>query len=255
MPTRTCSRSPGEIPVPAVNSCRAAHRSAGNRGWTSRTAWRIVSGLRPVRMKNRARRSGSLARNMSTLATTSSELGAEEGIDRSRAAHQACPWVKTLLSNGARRSSRSQLTKSVRCLSSPGSRQAHHGRDRLHLNLRFLPRLLRVLEAVGRCADFRLAAKQRPCAGPQHNPAAVMRAKVEQPNLRARNGGLGGFLVSQPPELVLSRAVAVRLGGAHLILSRRGRIMRQVAKPGGARAEPCLTDAAPRGRSRQAVRG
>ena len=45
------------------------------------------------------------------------------------------------------------------------------------------------------------------------------------------------------------------LGGAHLILPRRGRIMRQVAKPGGARAESCLTDAAPRGRSRHAVRG
>ena len=29
--------------------------------------------------------------------------------------------------------------------------------------------------------------------------------------------------------------------------------MRQVAKPGGARAEPCLTAAAPRGRSRPAV--
>src|SRR3954469_15400771 len=51
---------------------------------------------------------------------------------------------------------------------------------------------------------IRLAAKQRPCAGPQHNPAAVLGTKIEKLDRTTHGGGLCGFLASQPPELVLN---------------------------------------------------
>src|SRR4051812_41246809 len=66
-----------------------------------------------------------------------------------------------------------------------------------------LPRLLGVLDTVGRGAHFWLAAKQRPFAAPKHNPAAVVGAKIEQLEGATHSSrGPGGFLASQPPELM-----------------------------------------------------
>ena len=61
-----------------------------------------------------------------------------------------------------------------------------------------------VLDAVGRGAHLRLAAKHRPFAAPQHNPAAVVRAKIEQRERVTGSRGLGGLPTSQPPQLVLN---------------------------------------------------
>jgi hypothetical protein len=71
-------------------------------------------------------------------------------------------------------------------------------------SFRLLPRFLRVLEAIGRRAHSGFPAKQRSFATPDHNPAAVMRAKIEKLQRATCSSGSYSFLVSQPPELVLN---------------------------------------------------
>ena len=71
-------------------------------------------------------------------------------------------------------------------------------------SFRLLPRFLRVLEAIGRRAHSGFPAKQRSFATPDHNPAAVMRAKIEKLQRATCSSASYSFLVSQPPELVLN---------------------------------------------------
>ena len=87
--------------------------------------------------------------------------------------------------------------------SASGGMEAPRCRTRWGFSVRPLPRLLGVLKAVGRGAHLRLSAKHCPFAAPKHNPAAVMGAKIKQLERATGNRGRGGFLVSQPPELVL----------------------------------------------------
>src|SRR3954447_13254747 len=59
----------------------------------------------------------------------------------------------------------------------------------------------------GRGAHPRLAAKQRFRAAPRDNPATVARAKIKQREWETDSRDLrclGGFLASQPPELMLN---------------------------------------------------
>src|SRR4051812_45267823 len=65
-----------------------------------------------------------------------------------------------------------------------------------------LPGSLRVLDAVGQAPQPRLAAEHCSRSAAQHNPAAVMRTKVEQFQ-RTRSRGLCGLVTSQPPQLML----------------------------------------------------
>jgi hypothetical protein len=87
--------------------------------------------------------------------------------------------------------------------SASGGLEAPRRRTCWGFYLQPLPRPLGVLDAVGRGAHLRLAAEQRPFAAPNHNPAAVVGAQIEQLERTTRSRGLGGSLVSQPPELVL----------------------------------------------------
>jgi len=97
-----------------------------------------------------------------------------------------------------------RITTSQRASPSPSDVQAPRGRDRLRLCFRPLPGLLRVLEAVGRRAHFGLAAKHGPFAAPNHNPAAVMRAKIQELQRPTRSRVRCWPLIAQPSELVLN---------------------------------------------------
>jgi hypothetical protein len=88
--------------------------------------------------------------------------------------------------------------------SASGGLEAPRCRTGRGVSVRPLPRSLGVLDAVGRGAHLRLAAKHRPFAAPQHNPAAVVRAKIEQRERVTGSRGLGGLPTSQPPQLVLN---------------------------------------------------